>query len=179
MWPAIATRGAHGLEAMATTAPGLAWGTKGSVVTPSGIAGVPDGLPSEAGSSLNSNFGLALAEATLPVFSRAPPSIHLRMISISESGILAEAGGILGSSWCVTTRRSLLLSGSPGSTTLPEPPPCIVPPKLSRFRPPFCLSGLWQEPQRLRKTCDTWSWKVTFALGGSAARPTETNPRTA
>ena len=94
----------------------------------SGMAGVPAGLPSAAGSSLNSNFGLALAVSTLPEFSSAPPSIHLRMSSISASGILGELGGILGSSLCDDTRRSVLLSGSPGSITLPEPPPCMAAP---------------------------------------------------
>ena len=128
MWPATATRGAQGLAAIATTALGLAWGTNGSVERFSGIAGVPAGLPSDAGSSLNSNFGLALAVATLPEFSSAPPSIHLRISSISASGILGEFGGILGSSLCETTRKSVLFSASPGSITLPEPPPCIAEP---------------------------------------------------
>ncbi len=92
------------------------------------MAGVPDGLPSDAGSSLNSNFGFALATATLPEFSSAPPAIHLRITSISASGIFDDLGGIFGSSRCVTTRKSELPSASPGSITLPEPPPCMADP---------------------------------------------------
>ena len=102
--------------------------TNGSVVRFSGIAGVPAGLPSDAGSSLNSNLGFVLATALLPEFSSAPPSIHLRITSISASGILGEFGGILGSSLCEITRKSVLFSASPGSITFPDPPPCIAEP---------------------------------------------------
>ncbi len=108
---------------MATTAPGRASGTNGSVETFSGMAAGPDGLPSAEGSSLNSNFGLALTAAVEPEVSSAPPSIHLRISSISASGIFAELGGILGSSLWLITPSSELPSESPGSITLPEPPP--------------------------------------------------------
>ena len=87
---------------------------------------MPAGLPTADGSTLNSNFGLALTAATLPALSKAPPSIHFWISSISASGILADFGGILGSSLCETTRNSVLLSGSPGSMTLPELPPCMA-----------------------------------------------------
>src|SRR4051794_23919606 len=101
----MATSGAHGLFAIATTALGLAFATNGSVERYSGIAGLPAGLPRAEGSSLNSNFGFAFTAAVDPEFSSAPPSIHLRISSISASGILAELGGILGSSlWVITPR---------------------------------------------------------------------------
>src|SRR5437588_12234526 len=135
---------------MATTALGLACGTKGSVARFSGMAAAPLGLPRALGSSLNSNLGLAFTEAVDPELSSAPPSIHLRIRSISESGILAALGGILGSSLWVITPRIELPSASPGSITLPDPPPRRAALKLSRFKPPLALSGLWQVPHRAR-----------------------------
>ncbi len=39
--------------------------------------------------------------ALLPAFSRTPPSIHCRIVSIIASGILGDSGGIAGSEACV------------------------------------------------------------------------------
>ena len=168
LYPPTATSGAHGLAAIATTAAGRAVTTAGSVESPSGIAGGPDGLPAASASSLNSNFGFARTATTLPEVSRAPPSIQSLMTSSSASGILGAFGGIVGWSLWVTSWKSVLESGSPGSITLPDPPPCIAEPNVSRFRPPFCLSALWQELQRFRKIDEACSWKVTFALASAA-----------
>src|SRR5262249_32541362 len=52
--------------------------------------------------------------------------------------------------------------------TLPEPPPCMAVEKVSRFKPPFCLSPLWHVLQRFLKIVETWSWNVTLALASAA-----------
>ena len=105
----------------------------------------PPACPCADGSSLNSNFGLALAGCDAPRGLERPgfdPACGSRRSR--RRGSSGDFGGILGSSLWLITRRSVLPSASPGSTTLPEPPPCIAAPKVSRFRPPFCLSALWQ-----------------------------------
>ena len=116
--------------------------TTGSVESPSGMAGGPTGLPRLDGSSLNSNLGLAFIATTLPEVSGAPASIHALIAASSASGILGEAGGIFGSSAWETSCQRCEPSRSPGSTTLPDPPPCIVEPKVSRLSPPLALSAL-------------------------------------
>ena len=143
---------------MATTALGLASGTNGSVERFSGMAGVPAGLPKRDGSSLNSNLGLALTTALLPEFSSAPPSIHLRISSISASGILGELGGILGSSLCEINQEERAALGVARLDHLARAAPLHGRAVIVEVQPPFCLSGLWHDPQRLRKMAATLSW---------------------
>lgn len=71
----------------------------GSKEIRSGI-GVTSGLTDGLALIDMSNFGFALA-ATLPLFSRAPRSIHFAINWISGAGILVPLGGISGVSSCV------------------------------------------------------------------------------
>ena len=114
--------------ASATIAVGRALTTTGSVGrVPRASAAGPAGLPIAEGSSLNSTFGLALTATTLPAVSRAPASIHFLITSSSASGSFGAFGRHERLVLCASTwSQSELPSGSPGSTTSPEPPPSIA-----------------------------------------------------
>jgi hypothetical protein len=61
-----------------------------------------------------------------PLFSSAPPSIHLLRISSFAGASLSCIGGISGFSLWLAKAHKRLLSRSPASTTSPELPPSIV-----------------------------------------------------
>ena len=56
-------------------------------------------------------------------------------------------GGIFKSPSYATALISKLAAESPGIIAVPISPPLIIAALLSSFKPPFCLSGPWQEKQ--------------------------------
>ena len=168
--PDTAASGAHGLVASAVTAFPRFDCTSGSVERFSGIAGGPSGLSvlTAVGESAIDAFFFTLT--TLSLFSKAPVSIHFEIVASMSSGSFGSFGGITGCSLCDTRAYSRLLSTSPGSTTAPDAPPCIVAPYVSSTSPPFASPWLWQLPHFAFKIGATWSWKVTFSAGLSSPR---------
>ena len=110
------------------------------------MAGGPAGLPRVDGVELELELGLGLDRGA-----RIPRSRALRLRSICGSGrsrrreSWRELGGILGSSLCVITPSSELPSASPGSMTLPEPPPAGRP-HSCRGSAPLGLVGIVAGP---------------------------------
>ena len=91
------------------------------------MGGGPSGLPLLIDDRAISNFGLLAILALLPLFSRAPPRIHWRMVSTFSAGIMADFGGMKGSCLWDTSSNNRLASGSAGLMTSPELPPAMMP----------------------------------------------------
>ncbi|QEL13205.1 hypothetical protein PX52LOC_00058 [Limnoglobus roseus] len=166
--------GAHGEVAIASTAPGRRAFASGSAFNfpADGIGGGPSGRPFVTDFRPMSVFGFT-AIALLPLFSRAPCSIHVRSTVIWLSGIFCPFGGIFGSALCVVSVYSRDLFGSPATTTSPDPPPCIMAANVAALRPPFCLSLPWQLTQCCLRIGSTSSSNVGFAPSANAGAASE------
>ena len=114
---------------------------------PRGMAGAPGRLAhARTGSSLNSNFGFALTIATLPEFSSAPPSIHLRITVNLGVGDLRRLGGHL-RLFCVgddQEQRAVL--GVARLDHLARAAPLHAVAVVVEVEAALRLSGLWQRP---------------------------------
>src|SRR6478672_5303444 len=121
----MATSGAHGLVAIERAIGAFDILNAGSNTIRGGI-GITSGRLPGVDSAAITFFGFGAA-ALLPAFSREPPLIHRRMISISLSGSLSAFCGMNGSDFRVTSRNKWLASGSPGSIAAPDDPPRIRP----------------------------------------------------
>ena len=94
--PAIASTGAHGLEAIAVTAAARFVASTGWRIRFSGYATGPVGLPEPL--AVISNVFFFLITTLEPAFSNAPPSIHFLIKSSFTAASLSCIGGIRGSS---------------------------------------------------------------------------------
>ena len=112
----------------------------------------------------------------LPLFSRAPCSIHSFRTAICASAILGCCGGIFGSSVWAVSVYSRDLSGLPAMNTAPELPPSFRAANVATFSPPFCLSLPWQLTQCCLRTGSTSSLYVGFL---PSARTTDPPPDSA
>ena len=125
----------------------------------SGIAGGPSGLPIADGSSLNSNFGFALTDGhAAGVLERPALDPLAGSASISASGILGELGGMFGSSLCVTSWKSVLPSGSPGSIDLARAAALHRGAVGLEVQAALLLVGVVAGVAAFWKIGETWSW---------------------